>query len=478
MPALFALSVIGVLCCVGMILRRWVPFLRNNLVPATVIAGFLGTIVMNAGLPRLLEGVDAELLAGITTQLFTLAFISIGLTQTPRAGGPRGARGSGLLRGSWSMGLTWTLLFSLQALLGFLVVFLAGSRFGMDPMYGLLAAFAFAQGPGQAATFGAIFEQQGWEGAVPVALAFAAVGFAASFLMGVPLAKWGMRLGLGKHSVPLSDSVRRGYYPREEQRESMGRVTTFPGNFETLGFHFALMGIAYLGAHGISWCFAFLPGFLGTTMSGLMFFNGLLAALAVRWALNRVGLGHLLDSQLQAKITGFTSDYLVVASFMAVQLAVVVDWLVPILLACAVLTLATLVICYLIGQRYGSDHDFERTMGLYGTATGTTPTGLTLVRIIDPRLKTATMAEMGLMNLPEMLYIPAMLTIAAGFAGTLAAWPVAGILAALTLAYFVLMLVTRSIGPRTFSFSRRWNGRGRGSGGEADRLEGELNQSP
>lgn len=476
MPALFALSAIGVLCCVGMALRRWIPFLRNNLVPATVIAGFLGTLVMNAGLPRLVPDLNAELMAGITAQLFTLAFISIGLTHTPRSAGAGG--GSGLLRGSWAMGLTWTLLFSLQALLGFLVVVAVGGPFDMDPMYGMLAAFAFAQGPGQAVTFGTIFEQQGWEGAVPVALAFAAVGFAVSFLVGVPLAKWGMRLGLGRHSVPLGDSVRRGYYPREEQRETMGRVTTFPGNFETLGFHFALMGIAYLGAHGISWLFAFLPGFLGTTMSGLMFFNGLLAALIVRWALGRLRLGHLLDSQLQGKITGFTSDYLVVASFMAVQLAVVAEWLVPILVACAVLTVVTLVVSYLIGQRYGSDHDFERTMGIYGTATGTTPTGLTLVRIIDPRLKTPTMAEMGLMNLPEMLYIPAMLTIAAGFAGSLGSWAVAGILAALTVGYFVLMLVTRSMGRRTFSFSRKRNGPVGGGGAGSDRLEGEFRQSP
>lgn len=112
---------------------------------------------------------------------------------------------------------------------------------------------------------------------------------------------------------------------------------------------------------------------------------------------------------------------------------------------------ATVTLCFLIGQRYGSDHDFERTMGMYGTLTGTTPTGLALVRILDPRMRTTTMAEMGLMNLPEMLYIPAMLTISAAFAGELGLWAAVGVMAALTAAYFVIMLLTRSFKPRTWT---------------------------
>lgn len=111
----------------------------------------------------------------------------------------------------------------------------------------------------------------------------------------------------------------------------------------------------------------------------------------------------------------------------------------------------TVGLCFLIGQRYGSAHDFERTMGMYGTLTGTTPTGLALVRILDPRMRTTTMAEMGLMHLPEMLYIPAMLTISAAFAGELGPLPAVGVMAALTIAYFVIMLLTRSIGTRTWT---------------------------
>lgn len=452
MPALFGLALIGFFCFVGIALRRWIPAFRTNMVPAFVIAGFLGAIAMNLGLSGVLDGVDHELFTMLTAQLFTLSFISIGLTPPPpSAAGDGGRAQKVLLRGAWSMGLTWTFVFAVQALIGVGVVAATGRFGGMDAVYGFMVPFAFAQGPGQAVTFAGIFEQQGWDDAVNVGLAFASAGFAAAFLVGVPLAKWGMSKGLATHSMGISDSVGKGYFREDEETESMGTETTFSGNIDTLTVHMALMGLAYLLAHGLAWIFAFIPGFVGDTISGMMFMNGLLAAYFLRWVMRRMRVEHLLDRQMQAKITGFTTDYVVVASFMAVQAAVVVAWIVPILVTCVLVAAATVALCFAIGQRYGSDHDFERTMGMFGTLTGTTPTGLALVRILDPRMRTTTMAEMGLMNLPEMLYIPAMLTISAAFAGEMGLLSAVGVMAALTLAYFVIMLVTRSVGTRTWT---------------------------
>ncbi|WP_193105910.1 sodium/glutamate symporter [Brachybacterium sp. FME24] len=452
MSALFGLSLIGAFCLLGMAVRRWIPAFRRNLVPAFVIAGFLGAIAMNLGLSGVLDGVDSELFTMLTAQLFTLSFISIGLTPPPAAiTGDGGKTQRTLLRGAWAMGLTWTLVFAVQALVGVGVVAATGRFGGMDPMYGFMVPFAFAQGPGQAVTFARIFEQQGWADAVDVGLAFASAGFAAAFLVGVPLAKWGMNRGLATHSMGISDSVGKGYFRKDEKTEPLGSETTFSGNIDTLTFHMAMIGVAYVLAHGLAWIFGHIPGFVGETISGMMFMNGLFAAYFLRWVLRRVKVEHLLDRTMQAKLTGFTTDYVVVASFMAVQAAVVAAWLVPILVTVVVVSVITVTLVFLIGQRYGSDHDFERTMGMYGTLSGTTPTGLALVRILDPRMRTTTMAEMGLMNLPELLYLPAMLSISAAFAGELGLLPTLGIMAALTAAYFVIMLVTRSLGKRTWT---------------------------
>lgn len=488
MTGVIALSLVGAMCCIGVILRRWVPLFRNYLVPATVIAGVLGVIVMNLGLGNAFEGVDATLFGSITTELFTLTFISIGLTAAPRSqqetegddgtavrGWRRLIPRSPLLRGAWIMGITWAFFFAVQDIIGVGIAATLGSAFDMPGEYGLMAAFAFAQGPGQAATFGSIFVEQGWDDAVAVGLTFSSLGFLAAFVIGVPLAKRGINRGLATNSSVINETTRRGLFTREEQRESMGRVTTFSGSIESLGLAMSLVGLCYLGALGISELFSLVPGFVGDTMSGMMFMNGLFAAYIIRWILGKLGAEHIINPDLQRKITGMFSDFTVVTAFMAVQLAVVMDWIIPILVIAAIVAVVTLVICVFFGQHYGSDHDFERALGMFGTGTGTTPTGLALVRIVDPKLRTQTSAEMGLMNLPEMLYLPVMFTVSAVFAGSLSLTPALLIILACALGYLLLAVLAGNFRSPTF----RLFGDPTKAGGAAGRrngaaLRGEL----
>src|SRR5690606_40320610 len=81
--ALFGLSLIGIFCLIGLVLRRWIRPFRTDMVPAFVIAGILGAIAMNVGLSSVFEGVDHQLFTALTAELFTLSFISIGLSPPP-----------------------------------------------------------------------------------------------------------------------------------------------------------------------------------------------------------------------------------------------------------------------------------------------------------------------------------------------------------------------------------------------------------
>ena len=92
------------------------------------------------------------------------------------------------------MGIVWCILYTLTAILGVIIVALIGKTVNMDSMYGILIPFAFCQGPGQASTYGRIFEQlYGYQNAEMVALTFAIIGFLVAFLIGVPLAKYGLK---------------------------------------------------------------------------------------------------------------------------------------------------------------------------------------------------------------------------------------------------------------------------------------------
>ena len=86
-------------------------------------------------------------------------------------------------------------------------------------------------------------EQFGWQDAAVVGITFAAIGFIAAFLVGVPAAKKGIQRGIARHCGKLDTRIEKGYLKKDEQTEYMVKDTTCNSNIETLAFHFALIGV-------------------------------------------------------------------------------------------------------------------------------------------------------------------------------------------------------------------------------------------
>lgn len=442
MKVMIGLSLIGTMLCVGMAFRAKIPFLREMLVPSSVIAGVFGLILMNTGV---VKEVNSNLYTEIVNEIFTISFISIGLTNNAVQDDSKG-KNHNTAKGAWGLGMIWNLIYGLTPIIGVIIILFMGRSTHMNPIYGMLVPFGFAQGPGQAAAFGKIFENYGYANAATVGVTFAAFGFLSAFLIGVPLAKWGIKRKYVKNGEKINESVKRGYYAKEEQSDLLGHETTHSGNIDTLGFHFALIGISYILAIFIAKLFTLLPGFLGSSMSGMMFFNGMLAAYIVRFFLNKLHLDYLQDNHLQNKITGWMGDFLVVGAFMAIKLSVIGNWILPIAIECVVVTILTILIIYALVPRLGGDNAFERVLGLYGTSTGTIPSGIALVRIVDPALKTSTTVELGLMNLPMMFSAPVYMIILAAASGTISKILSVELLAIAVVVYFLILLATRCVG--------------------------------
>ncbi|MBR5230147.1 MAG: sodium:glutamate symporter, partial [Firmicutes bacterium] len=152
---LIAFGIASIMLCIGTLLRAKIGFLRNMLVPSSVIAGILGLIFMNVvAAVGVKIGTDFDMFTEIVNHLFTISFISIALTGT-------GNKGDGtaktIAKGALGMGTVWCLLYALTPLLGMLIIGGIGKGFNMDTIYGSLIPFAFAQGPGQAASYGALY---------------------------------------------------------------------------------------------------------------------------------------------------------------------------------------------------------------------------------------------------------------------------------------------------------------------------------
>lgn len=449
MSFMLAFGFASVMLCLGMFLRARVPFLRNMLVPASVVGGILGFVFMNVCSSLGIDlGTDADMYTAIVNDLFTVSFISISLTSSPKEGG--GAKE--VIKGAVGMGLVWCLLYALTPLVATGLVAVFGGAFGMNVMYGMLIQFAFCQGPGQSAAYGAIFEQYGWENASTVAITFAAIGFVVAFSVGIPAAKLGIKKGIAQNCGKLDETILKGYLKKEEQKQYMVKDTTCNSNIETLAFHFALIGVCYILAVGIARVLSFIPGFLGSSMSSMMFMNGMYAAYIVKWLMKKLKLDFLQENTLQGKITGWSSDYLVICAFMAVSLGIIRDWLPIILLISAVITLVTAVVCFYFGQRFGGSNDFERTLGIYGTCTGTVPSGISLVRIVDPDFKTTTSVELGASNLVMLACTPVYILILAAASGSLGVGPAMVGLAVCVIVYVIALKLSRVWGKKTYEW--------------------------
>ena len=451
MSFIMAFGLASVMLCLGMLLRAKVSFFRKMLIPSSVLGGIAGILFMNVVSGMGVDiGTNPEMYTTIVNHLFTISFISISLTSTPKESGTA----KEVMRGTVGLGLVWCLLYAVTPLIATLIVSIFEKSSNMNAIYGMLIQFAFCQGPGQSAAYGAIFEQYGWSHASTVAIAFSVIGFIAAFLVGIPAAKFGIERGIAKNCGKLDESILKGYLVREEQKEYMVKDTTCNSNIETLAFHFALIGVCYVLAVGIARILAYIPGFLGTSMSGMMFMNGMYAAYIVKWLMKRLHLDFLQENTLQSKITGWTADYLVVCAFMAVSVGIIKDWIWVILVVSVTITVITALVCFYFGARFGGINDFERTLGLYGTCTGTVPSGIALVRIVDPDFHTATSVELGACNLVMLASTPVYIIILALASGSMEMLSAMLGLGGCALVYLILLKVTGTWGKKTYGWRK------------------------
>ena len=208
------------------------------------------------------------------------------------------------------MALIWCILYALQPLVGILIVSITGKAFHMDSMYGILVPFAFCQGPGQASTYGRLFEYTyGFDKAEMVALTYAIFGFLSAFLIGVPFARYGLKKGLARNKSKINEAVERGYFVPEEQREPLGKSTFHSANIETAAAHFAIMGVCYLLALVLAKLVNFIPA-LGSTFSAMLFMWGMFAAYIVKAVMIKLNIEYLINNALpvlQAVLLRFSS---------------------------------------------------------------------------------------------------------------------------------------------------------------------------
>ena len=358
---------VAMLLWLGDLVGRSVPGLSRLAIPSALIGGCMG-LAMGPDVLGLLPLDRATLESGVYHGLGVL-FITVGLGALDGRAVGRGFR-------SWSRAVP--LVGGVQMLVGSVMVGLTALlATAPHPGWGLLLPLGFMQGPGQALVLGKSWEASGMVSGAQAGLVFAAAGFVWSLLLGVPLVMWGQRRGLWGKKVATEGG------PQQTQRADDAQPEAISPLSRAMGWVAALYALTHATITGL---IAVLPNgeSMAPSLWGFHFLVGMSWALAVS-RLSR-GASWAPEAAEIRKLSGVTVDFMTCAALAAVAPGVLRANLLFVLATTAVGAVVTLLVCVWLASRAFEEERFEHAVLLFGTMTGTLPTGMALLRMVDPQL--------------------------------------------------------------------------------------------
>ncbi|MBA7612899.1 hypothetical protein ES703_20140 [subsurface metagenome] len=386
---LIDLGIISFALLLATLIRHRVHIFRKYLIPNSLAAGFLLLPFYNYLGP--LIGLNTEGLRNLVFHLLNLSFIAMSL---------RTARRQSSGKGVFSMAVTIISQYSIQSLVGLGITFLFIATIipSLFPTFGLLITLGFALGPGQAFAIGTGWEQYGFIGGGSVGLTFAAMGFLFACFGGIFLINRAIRKNwIDKKSfTPInSKNIRRETHKINISHTGESKAAQKIVAIDPLSYNLAIVLGVYLLTFLLLKLITFTMLFagnmgkdLGAGLWGITFIFAAMIAVLVKKILIAFGIDHTIDNQLLNRIAGTSVDIMVASSIAAISLKVVAQYWLPITVMGLSGGIVTFISVLWLSSRMFRDYIFQRTILIYGALTGTLPTGLALLRVIDPEFET------------------------------------------------------------------------------------------
>ncbi len=378
------------------ILRARLRILQRFLIPNAITAGFIGM-----GLVYLTEHLfhdimpSREVLGNIVYHLLAITFISIALKKRTRY----------VDRNVVTTAFNLSLSYAVEGFIGYTItlLFLFTLMPDIFPTFGILFAIGFGQSSGHAYALGKGWEPLGFTNGGTVGLTFGSLGFLWACFVGIPFLNWGVRKGYVK-DLDVSTLRNSGFLARGRQGIPTGMSTTHPDAISTGSFHIAFIGSVYFVNYLFIKGIVALVGRMGSEYSlqlGQLIWAyhapiAIMISLLIAMLLNRLKLDHILDDDVLTSISTASVDFLVTAAIMAIEIVVVMQYIVPILAICIVGGVTVMTLIVFLAKRSFHDYFFQRVISIFGLLTGTISTGLALLRVIDPGYRTPAARDLAL----------------------------------------------------------------------------------
>jgi len=384
---------LAVLLGLGYWIRRKLVILQRLYLPASVIAGLLGLILIQSfkvgGLP-LPDAWTAgwNKLPGILINLvFACLFLGVeipGISKVWKSAGRQLAYGQIVAWGQYVVGIG-------------LVLFLLGPIFHLNELFGAVLPVGFEGGHGTAGGLGPVFDELNWSEGKDFALASATAGILSAIIVGMALVNWAVRKGYVTEKKTPHENIEEenwtGSIPHD-QRPKAGKLTVSSDVIETLSLHLVIVAAACLIGYGIKELLLLLQAGIPfaqkhNLLGGFPLFPlCMLGGLLVQLFADRFDPNDHIDSGLMRRIQNCTLDFLVVAAIATIRLDVVAKGWVPLVILIVAGILWNVFCVLFLARRVFKNAWFERAIAEMGQSMGVTATGLLLLRVVDPDYKT------------------------------------------------------------------------------------------
>jgi len=390
------------LLLIGFVLRSWLRILRILYMPASVVAGIVGFLLLQvAPRPAALEATASALVAQLRTWpgiLIAVVFAGLLLERPARPfhESARLAARAGLY--------AWIIIVG-QIILGLLATWLIIRRFFEVPMsFGQLIEAGFAGGHGSAVALGNIYGKLGFPAGMDLALFVATFGLVYGVLSGIVFVNIGVRRGWTRRGT--ADIAADANAPAADANapaaadKPMAWARTPPDLLDPLAFQLLLLMLAVVVGMALQQAVWVLgppaDRLFGTKEQSIsrniqnlpLFMFTLLAGLMVRHAMALLRLDHLIDTASVKRLTGVAMEFLIVAAMASLRLEAVAAYFWPVALLLAIGCAWTAVCLLVIAPRVlPRAYWFELGILNYGMSTATTAQGMLLLRMIDKDLE-------------------------------------------------------------------------------------------
>lgn len=470
---IFAVLLLSML--VASILKHFIPALQKTLIPVSVLGGILLLVISTVvyftagdylfnlpafGSPSADDSANAamsgmEVLEVITYHCLGIGFIASGMRNSKKKFTKKRA---GEI---FDSGVTTVNGYLIQAFAGLIVTIIAAWVIdvpGLISAAGILLAFGFGQGTGQALNYGKIYENQySFENGANFGLTVAALGFLVACIGGVVY----INVMRKKGYIKIDTSERHSTLSDYEDDNELPAVSSM----DKMTVQFALVLAVYAISFGIMYGLSALLPSLADTLFGFNFLIGVILTVPAKAILNKlydkkVIQKRIVNNYMMDRISGFAFDLMIVAGVAAIQLPLLATYWHVLLILAVLGTVLTFWYVNLVSKKLFPSYRHEQFLAFFGMLTGTASTGMILLREIDGSYRTPASENLVYQSLPAIVFgFPLMFLAPYAATGDLAAL-ITCIVAGAAFVVLNIVLFRRSV------FKKRYAARAAADGSE------------